>query len=314
RSLIDPSQTLLRKEPRNSEDLIVSAQNNWVIAIDNMSHLPDWLSDDLCRLSTGGGISKRELYSNDSEFILDAKRPAIMNGIAEFVARGDLASRSIVLNLPQIINGSRKREKILEQEFIDVWPELFGCLCRAVSLALRNEGCVNLNENLRMTDAWHWVTAGERALGIPNGDTVRAYQNNQAAANEVVLASSPVYPLLRSLVAQGGWSGSPSDLLSKLNSMRVDSLEDRSFPRNSRALTDHIRRINPALRKANILVYLDGRTSGSNSERRITIEQTHQSSVANVANVAISNGNTPCDARDANLHSPQLGWDQRTIP
>jgi hypothetical protein len=95
RDLVDPNEAPLRREPRTSDDLMVSAKGNWVVAVDNMSFLPDWLSDDLCRLSTGGALSKREHYTNDDEIVLNARRPIILNGIDEFVARGDLASRAI---------------------------------------------------------------------------------------------------------------------------------------------------------------------------------------------------------------------------
>ncbi|MGK5087026.1 toprim domain-containing protein [Bdellovibrionota bacterium FG-2] len=39
RSFVDPNSAPLRKEPKNSDDLMVSARGNWIIAIDNMSYL-----------------------------------------------------------------------------------------------------------------------------------------------------------------------------------------------------------------------------------------------------------------------------------
>ncbi len=102
RDLIDPNITPLRREPRNSDDLLVGARSNWLIAIDNLSYLQDWLSDDLCRLATGGGMSKRQNYSDVEEVVVNAKRPILLNGIDEFIARNDLANRSVIINLPRI--------------------------------------------------------------------------------------------------------------------------------------------------------------------------------------------------------------------
>jgi len=50
--------------PREDRDLFIAAVNGWVLAFDNVSALPDWISDTLCRLSTGGGFATRQLYSD----------------------------------------------------------------------------------------------------------------------------------------------------------------------------------------------------------------------------------------------------------
>ena len=81
RSLIDPSESPLRAEPREVRDLLIAARNGWVVALDNLSGMPSWLSDALCRLATGGGFATRALYTNEEEVILDAQRPTVVTGI-----------------------------------------------------------------------------------------------------------------------------------------------------------------------------------------------------------------------------------------
>ena len=61
KKLIDPCAAPDRAGPRDERDLMIRARNGWVLAFDNLSKLPDWLSDALCRLSTGGGFSTRAL-------------------------------------------------------------------------------------------------------------------------------------------------------------------------------------------------------------------------------------------------------------
>jgi hypothetical protein len=102
RSLIDPNKSPLRAEPREVRDLMIAANNGAVVAFDNVSHLPPWLSDALCSLATGGGFSTRELYSDDQEAIFNATRPILLNGIDGVVVRGDLLDRSLILDLPEI--------------------------------------------------------------------------------------------------------------------------------------------------------------------------------------------------------------------
>lgn len=76
RSLVDPSTTPTRSAPRDERDFMIAAKNAWVIAFDNLSGLPAWMSDALCRLATGGSFATRMLYSNDEEIVFNAMRPA----------------------------------------------------------------------------------------------------------------------------------------------------------------------------------------------------------------------------------------------
>jgi hypothetical protein len=81
RALIDPSRASVRSKPRDERDLMIAASNGWIVAFDNLSSLWPWLSDALCRLSTGGGFSTRQLFTDDDEMIFDAQRPSVLTSI-----------------------------------------------------------------------------------------------------------------------------------------------------------------------------------------------------------------------------------------
>src|SRR5207247_34130 len=136
RRLIDPHQSELRRPPRNTEDVMIAASNGYVVTIDNVSYLPDWLSDDLAVLSTGGGLSKRELYSDADECILAAQRPVILNGINHSITRADLLDRAIVLTLPVIPDHKRRAEAGFWRAFEQAHPKILGALLDAVVAAL----------------------------------------------------------------------------------------------------------------------------------------------------------------------------------
>ena len=70
RSLVDPHHAPLRSVPREERDLFISARNAHVLAFDNLSAVSSWLSDALCRISTGGGYASRELYSDTDEIVI----------------------------------------------------------------------------------------------------------------------------------------------------------------------------------------------------------------------------------------------------
>jgi hypothetical protein len=62
RALLDPNTAPLRALPREDRDLFIAASNGHVLAFDNVSGLPIWIADTLCRLATGGGFAVRQLF------------------------------------------------------------------------------------------------------------------------------------------------------------------------------------------------------------------------------------------------------------
>jgi hypothetical protein len=81
RALIDPNAAPVRSAPREERNLFIAAGNGHLLAFDNLSDIPDWISDALCRLASGGSFAVRQLYSDRDEVLLQAARPIILNGI-----------------------------------------------------------------------------------------------------------------------------------------------------------------------------------------------------------------------------------------
>jgi hypothetical protein len=117
RALLDPNTAPLRALPREDRDLFIAASNGHVLAFDNVSGLPAWISDTLCRLATGGGFAVRQLYTDQDEVLFDAARPVILNGIEDIVTRPDLADRAVFLTLEPIPEERRRPEA-------ELWPPL----------------------------------------------------------------------------------------------------------------------------------------------------------------------------------------------
>jgi hypothetical protein len=128
RALVDPNASALRALPREDRDLFIAASNGWVLAFDNVSRLPDWISDTLCRLATGGGFATRKLYSDDDEQLFAAMRPIMLNGIEDFVGRPDLADRSVFLTLASIADEARQSEEEFWAAFETDRPLILGAL------------------------------------------------------------------------------------------------------------------------------------------------------------------------------------------
>ena len=109
---------------------MIAANNSYLLAFDNLSGVPHWLSDALCRLATGGSFAVRQLYTDDEEVLFEASRPILVNGIEEVVSRPDLGDRAIFLTLAPIADADRRPEAELWREFEIARAFLAPCLTR----------------------------------------------------------------------------------------------------------------------------------------------------------------------------------------
>ena len=284
RAIIDPNTAPIRSEPRNPRDLMIAGTNGWIVALDNLSSLRTWLSDALCRLSTGGGFSTRELYSDQDEMIFDAQRPVILNGIEDVATRGDLLDRSIILHLPAIRDDRRQTESALMRAFDAARPQILGALLDAVATGLANlerRSNAGLTSLPRMADFACWVAAVEPALGWQPGTFLNAYTGNRAEADAFALEASPVARvLIQHMTDQIEWTGTPTDLLGDLNDQAGEATRSlRSWPKTPQGMSGHLRRLAPNLRKAAGLDLEFDRTSKA---RVVVIRQVAQKIVMSV--------------------------------
>jgi hypothetical protein len=90
KKLVDPSSTKTLTFPRDITELVQKLMHNYVCYFDNISIIPGWISDQLCRAVTGSGFSKRELYSDDEDIIYSFKRCIGFNGINLGATKADL--------------------------------------------------------------------------------------------------------------------------------------------------------------------------------------------------------------------------------
>jgi hypothetical protein len=78
------------RPPRGAAEAqwVTAASGAWVIALDNLSHVTDWLSDSLCRAVTGDANVRRALYTDNDTHVIAFKRCLILNGIDLGAVRG----------------------------------------------------------------------------------------------------------------------------------------------------------------------------------------------------------------------------------
>lgn len=253
RALLDPSTAPLKALPKTETDLGIIARNGAVVCLDNLSGLDARLSDALCRLATGGGISNRLLYSDFDEAVIYLCAPCILNGIDDIATRPDLIERCLVLELPAI--GARRYEDDFWAEFEAARPRLLSTLYAALAAALALEAGTRLEHPPRMADFARWVVAAELVLGWTPGTFLTAYTRNLNTANEAALEASPVGMAVRALVDYNHrWQGTATQLLNELERRAGDASRGRNWPQGPRGLTNALKRLAPALRRVGIWI------------------------------------------------------------
>ncbi len=272
RALIDPNTAPLRSLPREDRDLFIAASNGHVLAFDNVSGLPAWVSDTLSRLATGGGFAVRQLYTDQDEVLFDAARPVILNGIEDIVTRPDLADRALFLTLEAIPEQRRRPEAEMWAAFDAERPRLLGVLLDAVVQGIRRLPETRLEKLPRMADFALWATACETALWTA-GTFWSAYCGNRDEVVEGVLDADPIAAAVCAVMATRiEWAGTASDLLDVLAKTAGERVaKSKAWPDSPRALAGRLRRAATFLRKIGIGIGFEREGRARTRTIRITI-------------------------------------------
>ena len=241
---------------------------------DNVSSLPQWISDVLCRAVTGSGFSKRMLYTDDDDFIYKFKRCVGFNGINIAATKPDLLERALILELKRISDDKRRKLKQLWKQYGMIKPQLLGFIFDIIVKVLNRLKEVHLTELPRMAD---WAEFGEvisRCLGHPEGAFLRAYSKNLAAQNEHALEASQIstaiIKLMEKRMSEGTYlsecirgiryfKGSMTELRKILKEiadceLEIDTKDKRNWPQSPQALGNKLTEATTNLREIGILI------------------------------------------------------------
>lgn len=271
RDIIDPAIVPVVSIPKTIDDLAVYISKNYVPCFDNIDTISNQVSDLLCIAVTGGGHTKRKLYTDDEEQVMFFQRFIVLNGINVVATRPDLLDRCILLELERIPPNERKEEKVLREEFDKDKLIILGAIFETLSKAMSIYDQVELNNLGRMADFTRWGYAIAEVLGIGGDKFLEAYLNNQNNANIEALESHPVgFAMYKFMEDKTVWSGSPTKLLSELEI--VAGFEKIDTTNSNWAKTPNVlsRRLNEI--KSNLLdVGIEfERSKGKNREIKIT--------------------------------------------
>jgi hypothetical protein len=248
-SVVDPSPVPARKPPRDAESWVTAAAGSWVVGLDNLSDLADWLSDSICRAVTGDGDVRRRLYTDADLAVFAYRRCLILNGIDLGATRGDLADRLLPVTLPRIADAGR----LDEAELWPRWNAIHGSVLGAVlDLAAGVAGVlpsVRLASRPRMADFAKVLAAVDQMLGTRG---LARYLSKQGALAADSLDGDDFIAAIRAGVDT--FEGTSSELLKRVRPTDPEWRAPKGWPGNARAVTTKLHRQAPVMRKARWVV------------------------------------------------------------
>jgi hypothetical protein len=307
RRLIDPAIEDLLSMPNDPSELGLLLSSNYAPYFDNLDGLRPWQSDLLCRAITGGGVSKRRLYTDDEEIVLRFLRCVALNGISGAATRPDLLDRSIIFNLERVNPDARREESSFWAAFEAARPAILGGLLDALAGAMRIYPQAQLTRLPRMADFTRWGYAAAEALGVGGARFLDAYGASIGQQNDVAIQNHPVAAAVAALLEDApSWTGNSSDLLTALekiaDEVRIDT-KSRAWPRAANALTRRLREAKSNLADAGINLTFDERSA---RRRNITFQRVAKiSSLSSLSSFSNNNGGLGSDGIDDDIARPE---------
>lgn len=278
--LIDPpSKKGLRTCGTKTEDIAASAQQQYVLVIDNASRLDKTTADTLCMCATGATLAVRKLYEQSETAALHLLRPVTVTAVSPVCTQPDLQTRTLRFEFRQSQSGEVLSEDEIRNATAARLPAFLGALYALKAATMR------AMPEVRQRKGWthRLITfdqTGEAMLtaaGHPPGSflkivgELRESMARRSASGDVFLlkvcgalktvqswpqedTEPPMGQLMKRPRPAAVFSDGaaltvvmrPSVLLGLLP--RPDSWDRESpFPKTERALLDALRRVQPTL-------------------------------------------------------------------
>lgn len=265
-NLVDPSPAAKRSQPRDEKAWSRQAFSSWALCLDNVSTIPPWLSDTLCKAVTGDGVVDRALYTDDDVVVLTFKRVLAMTTIDAGALAGDLAERVLMLDLQLIDSHRRRSEEELDATFAAVRPAVLGALFDVLACALAVLPSVRLESMPPMADFARVLAAVDQTQGWNTLDDYLATSANVATdAMEGDLFALAI----AALVDQAGtWQGTAGQLLEVLPAPLV---RPPNWPKDATRASGRVKRLAPLLRSIGITVDDTQRSQDRHRHRLLTL-------------------------------------------
>lgn len=269
--VIDPGPVPIRKPPRDGDRWVTAASGSWVVALDNLSAVQDWLSDTLCRAVTGEGDVRRRLYSDADLATFAFRRVVMLTGIDLGSLNGDLADRLLPVHLGRIQDSDRREETTMwGRAWQEAHPRILGAVLDLAVAVLGNMRITSPPRMPRMADFSRVLHAVDNVLGTRGLDCYLGVQGRLAADT----LSGDVFMVALAEAIVTSFEGTAAEVLRKVTPTDEGWRKPKGWPASARFVTQRLRRHAPVLRQLGWEVDDDGGHNKSKSAQWVLVPPT----------------------------------------
>lgn len=221
--IVSPSIVTSSTMPRSDEDIILKLCSNYVVIFDNVEKIKASFNDIMCAAATTNYYQKRKLYTDGDLATYKISCNVILNGIY-FSEKTDMGDRTYLLLLSAMPSNKRLTEKEINTRFKELKPYVLGDIFWILSQAKRVYKTIEIEESDRMADAWKWLIAIVRAMGLDEKEFLDTFKKSKSEINADVFAENVTVYALNKLLEkmEVAWEGSMTGLWKKLDSIVKD--------------------------------------------------------------------------------------------
>jgi hypothetical protein len=261
--LIDPKIGATSGPAKSEDDLIASAYSSYIVSADNVSSFYQ-LADPWCRLATGGGLRKRQLYSDNALAAYDVIRPVLASGIDPTTYQQDLIERLLTIELvrPDIYIS----EAEVSQRFEGKRARCLGALLTLAGHIMAQPKPNDTDLNVRMADFGLVGELVSRHLRFKPGWFITNYTEMLETAAAENAESDPVFTFFEQFLLTEFANFHPPQIgqhlrykSHELNQYMAEKIKygrlhanQQDIPRNARAMSMRIFRLQKQLRELGI--------------------------------------------------------------
>lgn len=207
---VDPSPVMIPM-PRDGRTWASCAASSYVLPVDNVSWIPPWWSDLLCKAASGDGWIDRALYTDGDVYLAKFQSVVVLNGIDFGSIRGDLADRSVVHTL------AKPSRYVSDDEITGAWdaahPEALAWLLDRTVEVMRTMLTMPQTDGSDRLARFHQVV---QAVDLTWRTSARqCWRQGKYDMLEQVADSDQISVAVRNAVTQP-WEGTATELLTLL--------------------------------------------------------------------------------------------------
>lgn len=247
--LIDPQPAADREAPASQREWAIFARASWAFSFDNLTDIPDWLSNSLCKGVTGDAVLQRVLHSDEDITVFAFQRVIALTTIGfKSALAGDLVDRMLLVE-PEVLD-TRLPETQVRAVREQVLPSALGAVLDLVSGVLAALPTVHVTDLPRMADFARVLAALDKVTGW---QTLPTYRARIAAMGMTLIEGNTLARALYLFASPQPWEGTTTQLLAALHRVCTEhGLPANELPANVRNIGTKLTEVAPSLRKVGV--------------------------------------------------------------